>query len=113
MTDDYLDNIRYLNFQRCLDLVIEYREDIGDPCPAWPKEDFDRVSYSRFAVDEIISLLMKNSHKTVCQVLEEFKYEMGLGCSKYIRNHENEKIFTYGYSVAVDLLDRLSAMGEI
>ena len=113
MTDDYLDNIHYLNFQRGLDLVIEYREELGDPIPTWPKEDFDRVSYSRFAVDKIISLIMNNTSKTVCQIIEEFKYEMGLGCSKYIRDHGNEKIFTYGYNVAVDLLDRLTAMGEI
>lgn len=111
MTDDYLDNIHYLNLQRSIDLIVEYREELGEPAPNWPKSDFDDLSYSRWAVDEILSLVMTNTNKTPYSIIEEFKYNMNEGYTKYSRFPNIEKVFHIGYSVAEDLLERLYAMG--
>lgn len=99
---------------RMLEVVRNYWFDLGEPGFYFPESEFQRVSYSRWAVDEIMLKLLTHSDGRygVRQAVEEFKNDMKM-CVNLA--HENQKwdnysMFVIGYSVAEDLSDMLNAM---
>ena len=95
--------------QLLIGALIEYREYINEPGPRWPTMEFDKNSYSRWAVDEIFLAIIKEPEKPIMQVVSEFKELMW----KYsMVNPYSEANFTFriAYDTACDVEDILGGI---
>ena len=100
MTDD----------ERMIQAIREYWFDLGDPMSSWPKDEFERVAYSKWAVDEILTLFFDNVDWTPLRATEEFKYIMGTYMCRSTNFTEINHIFEIAYRAASDISDILMGM---
>lgn len=57
--------------------IFRYLEEcLFEPMKDWPKEEFERRSYERWAAYEIVELLMDNPFTTADMVIDEFILKM-------------------------------------
>ena len=96
---------------RMLQIIREYRANINDPESNWPKIEFERASYSKWAVDEIIRLIMENPEVSVLATVNNYKnmmYQFAKNTSCY---HEDVKfIFELAWEVASDIEDQITGI---
>ena len=97
--------------ERQIRIIIDYASEyLPEPQVSWPKKEFLRVSYARWAVNYILKMLGKNPEWTPMQTIEEFKNLV----SPYMYLHPNDPDIDYnfrvGYEVASDLSDIIMAM---
>lgn len=96
--------------RRLINALIEYRCMINEPGPRWPEMEFDKNSYSGWAVDEIMLMIMAHPDWTVMKCVETFKAKM-LEFACYSSNFsEANFIFEIAYETADDLSDVLGGM---
>lgn len=97
--------------ERQVRVIIDYASEyLPEPQPAWPKAEFERLAYSRWAVSKIVKLLYENPDKTPMRIVIEFKCQMGEYVQKTTNYPEALKHCKYGYEVACDLEEILTAM---
>ena len=94
-----------------INVIIEYRENVAEPMPSWPRRDFAKASYTRWAADQIIACILNHTDWPVMRCIEDFKYRVSkymLKSSNY--NEEANEIFRVAYETASDISDILYAM---
>ena len=72
-------------------------------CSCWLKEDFERLSYSRWASCEILKLLMDNPLKQPMDVIDGFYLRMTL-LSKVASGTKRESVFRCAAETADQIL---------
>lgn len=100
MTDD----------ERMIQAIREYWFDLGDPMSSWPNSEFERVSYSKWAVDEIMSMYYSHTTWSPLRATEEFKTVMGQYMLRSTYFIEMNHIFEIAYGAASDISDILVGM---
>lgn len=101
MTDD----------ERQIRTIVDYIEEyLPEPGPGWPKKEFERASYSRYAANRILQLLYEHPEWSAMRAVEEFRYTMSKYMYKPTNYPEIHGIFQAAYDVATDLSDILMAM---
>ena len=100
MNDD-----RYL-----INIIIEFRENVPEPTSAWPRKDFVKASYTRWAADRIIQEIMEHTNWPVMRCVENFKYKVGKYSLYSVQHEEVNEIFRVAYDAACDISDILYAM---
>lgn len=96
--------------ERQIRAIIEYIEDIGEPQPKWPKVEFEMVSYSKWAAEQILSSALAHPEWSPIRAVEEFKYMVNSCMRKKLNYPEIELIFQSAYDTATDIGDILMAM---
>jgi hypothetical protein len=96
---------------RMLSMIREYRAGINEPDARWPEIEFNRAAYSRWAVDEILMLIVDHPEMSVLQVVNSFKNMMH-EYSKYTScyNEDAKFIFDLAWEVASDIEDQITGM---
>ena len=87
--------------------VYDYALDQYEPKCAWPKDNFERYCYAKWAVDEILRYLMdrKDTHPIV--VIEDFVSKMN---AYSFANRKFSLMFSIARDIAEDILDMFRAM---
>ena len=96
--------------RQIINVLIEYQYNIGEPAANWPKIDFDKVSYSKNAVDEILILIFSNHDWTPMRAAEEFKTICAQGMTKWVQYPEISEMYRIMYDAANDVTDIINAM---
>ena len=99
--------------ERQIRVIIDYiSEYLPEPQSTWPKKEFERVAYCRWAANEILKSLYNNPNWTAIRVVEEFKCQMGNYIMKSKSTHFPEASIhcEYAYEVACDIEEILMAM---
>lgn len=99
------------NDGRMLSVIREYRAGINDPEKRWPELEFDRASYSKWAVDEIITMIIENPDKSVLENVIVFKNMMrDFACSTSCYNDNIVFIFELAWEIASDIEDIITGI---
>ena len=98
------------NDEHMIRVLIEYIEDIGEPNSNWPTHDFEKVSYSRWAAEQILATILAHPEWTPMRSVEEFKNLVGKFASKPTHKTDATFIFRTAYDVATDVSDIFYAM---
>lgn len=96
--------------KRQIRVIIEYLNNFPDPQITWPKKEFERVSTSRWATNEILVFVLSHTDWTVMKSVECFKKKVSRYARRMIRYEEVSEIFDTAYEVACDISDILNAM---
>lgn len=96
-------------------LYDTYQMDVLVPFPSYKlKEEFNKVSYSKWAVDELENYIVKKMYPLTSGSIDEFcaiTYEFMMKMTQYSRvNKRTSQIFQTASAVAADILDLLRAM---
>ena len=102
---EHMPDDRYL-----INIIIEYLENVPEPTPSWPRRDFAKASYTRWAIEEIIREITKHTNWSVMRCVEDFKYRVGKYALKSVKHDEVSEIFRVAYDAACDVSDILYAM---
>lgn len=97
-----------MNNDYILSAIREYADEYLKE-PAWrlPKDWFKHISYSRWAVEEILKSIENSKITSPITVVENFIRKMDdFSCS----NQETSIIFSVAHDLAVDILDVLIAL---
>lgn len=74
-----------------------------EPNYRWPKIEFNRRTYERWAAMEILNRIKSESNgKTVAEIIEEFRVQMD-AYSTYDSNRDREFIFVTARETAEDI----------
>ena len=97
--------------QRMVNVIREYIATLPDPASSWPNIEFDRMSYTRWAADEILIYVLANPNLSVYHAVEDMKasFEVYMTMQDMFK-YEINFIFEIAYETAEDILDILSAM---
>lgn len=95
---------------RVISVIEEYIFDLFEPGGNWPKYEFRKRSYGRWAAEEILKSIQRCPDISPMQIVEEFvrKTDAFSGIEHDERN--DSFIFSVAYDVAKDILDILRAM---
>lgn len=95
---------------RVISVIEEYMFDLFEPGRNWPKYEFRKRSYGRWAAEEILKSIHHRQDISPMQVVEEFfrRTEEFSGIEHDERN--DSFIFSVAHDVATDILDILRAM---
>ena len=100
--------------ERQVQAITEYYHTFGDPAEYWPKLEFERVAYSRWAIDEMLIMIYSHLDWTPMRAVEEFKNLMrdfaNMTFEKDFGHGDMNQIFETAYDVACDVSDILAAM---
>lgn len=90
--------------------IQEYMYDLFEPDRNWPKYEFRKRSYARWAASEILKCIQTNQNIPPMKVVEDFvqKTDEYSGIDHDDRN--DSFIFYIAHDVATDILDILRAM---
>lgn len=78
-------------------------ESLFEPHYGWPKIEFDRRSYARWAANEILSRVKtEGSERSVLDIIEEFRIEMD-HYSVFDSDRDREFIFITARETAEDI----------
>ena len=96
---------------RMLSIIREYRAGINDPDKRWPEIEFDRASYTKWALDEICNMIIENPDKSVLENVNTFKNMMHKYAYETSCYNERIKfIFELAWEVAADVEDRITGI---
>lgn len=96
--------------QRMVNAIREYRASLSDPEKNWPDSEFDRLSYYRWGLDEILCNVLAHPEWTVIRAVEDMKdqfYKFSMVSTSF---YEANYIFEVAYNAASDMSDILNAM---
>lgn len=93
-----------------INVIIEYLENTPEPTASWPRKDFVKASYTRWAADQIIHEIMDHTNWPVMRCVENFKYRVGKYVLRSVQYDEVNEIFRVAYDAACDISDILYAM---
>lgn len=93
-----------------ISVIEEYMFDLFEPGRNWPKYEFRKRSYGRWAAEEILKSVQLHRDISPIQVVEEFvrRTDNFSGIEHDERN--DSFIFSVAHDVATDILDILRAM---
>ena len=78
--------------------ILRYLEEyLFEPMKDWPKEEFERRSYERWAAYEIMESLMDHPFTTADMVIDEFIFKM---ISFFLLAKEQKQQFIFAIDVA-------------
>lgn len=98
------------DYERMIQAIKEYWFDLDTYTNTWPSSKFREMSYSRWAVDEILSLIYMNPEWSPMKAIEEFRSKMAEYRVAPTHYKENIEIFEIAELTAMDLEDILIAM---
>lgn len=78
-------------------------ECLFEPRITWPKDEFNRRSYSRWAAGELLEIILDNPFKDSKDIIEGFIIQM-LYFSYLANNEKASGIFIVAMDVAEDIL---------
>lgn len=85
--------------------VFRYLEEcLFEPMKDWPKEEFEKRSYERWAAYEIIESLMDNPFTTADMVIEEFIVKMI--CFANLAKNQQKRQFIF----AIDVVETIQSL---
>lgn len=96
--------------QRMIDAIREYRASLSDPEGNWPDSEFDKMSYYRWGVDEVLINVLAHPEWTVAKAVDDIRnrfYEYSAMSTSY---YEANYIFEIAYNAATDISDIIFAM---
>jgi hypothetical protein len=95
---------------RVVSAIEEYMFDLFEPGRNWPKYEFRKRSYGRWAAEEILKSIQHHTDIPPMQIVEEFvrRTDEFSGIEHDERN--DSFIFSVAHDVATDILDILRAM---
>lgn len=96
--------------ERVISVIEDYMYDLFEPSRNWPKYEFRKRSYARWAASEILKCVQKQSDRPPIEVVEDLvrKTDEYSGVEHDDRN--DSFIFYVAHDVATDILDILRAM---
>ena len=96
--------------ERAIFAIEEYMYDLFEPGRNWPKYEFQKRSYTRWAAAEILRCIQKQPNRPSMEVVKDFvrKTDEYSGIDHDDRN--DSFIFYVAHDVATDILDILRAM---
>ena len=87
-------------------MILKYLEEcLFEPKRNWPRSEFDRRSYSRWAVNEILELLMDHPFTPADIVIDEFIIKM---CYFSHLNKKGDQRFMFAIDIAEDIQSLLT-----
>ena len=95
---------------RVISVIEDYMFDLFDPGRNWPKYEFRKRSYERWAAEEILKSIQRHQDIPPMKVVKEFvrRTDEFSGIEHDERN--DSFIFSVAHDVATDILDILRAM---
>lgn len=93
-----------------INAIKEYIYNIDEPECWWPKSEFNRVSYKKWAANEVLIFVLSHTDWTPTRSVEEFKYAMAKYMYKPTYQQDVTEIFSIAYETADDISDILTAM---
>lgn len=96
--------------ERVIFAIEDYMYDLFEPGRNWPKYEFRKRSYARWATSEILKCIQKQLDRPPVEVVEDLvrKTDEYSGVEHDDRN--DSFIFYVAHDVATDILDILRAM---
>lgn len=95
---------------RVISVIEEYMVDLFEPGRNWPKYEFRKRSYERWAAEEILSDIQHHSNMPPVLVVEEFVRRTDEFSNIEHDERNDSFIFSVAHDVATDILDILRAM---
>lgn len=90
--------------------IKEYWFDLDTYTNEWPNSEFQKMSYSRWAVDEILTLIRDHPQWSPVRAVEEFRKTVTEYYNIPTHHDDVRKIFNIAMSTASDISDILTAM---
>lgn len=105
-----IDFVSRIHWQRqsMINVICEYIASIGDPGPRWPEMEFDKVSYTRWAAEEVLNYVLDHPEYTVIRAVEEINSTF-IEFSLYTLDERNF-IFDIAKDASGNILEILYAM---
>lgn len=95
---------------RVISVIEEYMFDLFEPGRNWPKYEFRKRSYGRWAAEEIIKSIQRYQDISPMLVVEEFVRRTDEFSNIEHDERNDSFIFSVAHEVATDILDILRAM---
>lgn len=96
--------------ERAISAIEDYMFDLFEPGRNWPKYEFSKRSYERWAAKEILERIRRRPDISPLQIVEEH-VRMTDKFSGIEHDERNDSfIFSVAHDVATDILDILRAM---
>ncbi len=96
--------------ERAISAIEDYMFDLFEPGRNWPKYEFNKRSYERWAAKEILESIRRRPDVSPLQIAEEYVL-MTDKLSGIEHDDRNDSfIFSVAHDVATDILDILRAM---
>lgn len=96
--------------ERVIFVIQEYMYDLFEPGRNWPKYEFCKRSYARWAASEILKCIQKNQNIPPIKVVEDFEHKTDEYSGVDHDDRNDSFIFYVAHDVATDILDILRAM---
>lgn len=96
--------------ERVIFVIQEYMCDLFEPGKTWPKYEFCKRSYARWATAEILKCIQTNQNISPITVVEDFVRKTGEYSGVDHDDRNDSFIFFVAHSVATDIWDILRAM---
>ncbi len=96
--------------ERAISAIEDYMFDLFEPGRNWPKYEFNKRSYERWAAKQILESVRHHPDISPLQIVEEY-VRMTNEFSGIEHDERNDSfIFSVAHDVATDILDILRAM---
>ena len=96
--------------ERAISVIEDYMFDLFEPGRNWPKYEFNKRSYERWAAKEILKRIQQHPEIPAINLVEEYVL-MTDEFSGIEHDERNDSfIFSVAHDVATDILDILRAM---
>lgn len=96
--------------ERVISAIEDYMFDLFEPGRNWPKYEFSKRSYERWAAKEILESIRRRPDISPLQIVEGYVH-MADKFSGIEHDERNDSfIFSVAHDVATDILDILRAM---
>lgn len=96
--------------ERVIFVIQEYMYDLFEPGRNWPKYEFSKRSYARWAASEILKSIQSSPNISAIKVVENFAQKTNEWSKMDHYNLNDGFIFYVAHDVATDILDILRAM---
>lgn len=95
---------------RVISVIEDYMFDLFEPGRNWPKYEFRKRSYGRWAAEEILKSIQRHRNISPMEVVEEFVLRTNEFSGIEHDERNDSFIFSVAHDVATDILDILRAM---
>lgn len=85
-------------------------EHLFEPDRYWPKYEFRKRSYGRWAAEEIIACIQRQPDRSPLEIVEDFVYATDIYSGIEHNDRNDSFIFHVAHDIATDILDILRAM---
>lgn len=96
--------------ERVIFVIQEHMYDLFEPGRNWPKYEFSKWSYTRWAASEILNCIRSNPSVPPMKVVTDFAQRTDEWAKTDHYDRNDSFIFYVAHDVATDILDILRAM---